>query len=166
MILRTSLYSAISTIAFLLPYTSADVSFSSPSAGQTITGSDITVTFADGSASPALSTFTGYTLQLCAGGNTDSTFTPIVTFTSSGTFSASSITVTIPDLTVGDNTKNAYFLRSIGIVPGGTIYNFSDRFTLSSMTGQFSAAVQQGLASVSGTAGPATENNMAAAPAA
>lgn len=48
--------------------------------------------------------------------------------------------------------------------------NFSSRFTLSGMTGQFSAAVQAGLQDVSGTSGPAAVNNIlnppAAAPAA
>lgn len=74
MILRPALIPLLSALTTFLSYTSADVSFSSPSAGQAITGSDITVTFADGPTTPSLSTFVSYTLQLCAGGNTDGTF--------------------------------------------------------------------------------------------
>jgi len=49
---------------------------------------------------------------------------------------------------------------------GGTVTNFSDRFTLTGMTGTFSAAVTQALTTVSGTTGPVTVNNVAAAGAA
>ena len=41
--------------------------------------------------------------------------------------------------------------------------NYSNRFTLSGMTGVFSAAVITALGTVSGTAGPPTVNNVAAA---
>ena len=45
---------------------------------------------------------------------------------------------------------------------GGTITNYSDRFSLTGMTGTFSAAVTAALATVSGTTGPATDNQVAA----
>lgn len=68
---------------------------------------------------------------------------------------------------MGDNTKNAYFLRTIGVVKtGGVVYNFSPRFTLSGMTGQFPANVITALGKISGTAGPPTVNQVNAAPAA
>lgn len=96
--------------------------------------------------------------------------TPLLTFTSTGDFSSSTYTAQITNLAIGGNTKNAYFLRSIGVTAKGTVMNFSNRFTLSGMTGQFSAAVLAGLKDVSGTAGPASVNNVlnppAAAPAA
>lgn len=85
---------------------------------------------------------------------------PIATFTDKGDPTQSSYTATISDLSVGGNKANAYFLRTIGVAPGGTVINYSSRFTLSDMTGQFSAAVIAGLAKVSGTAGPATQNNI------
>jgi hypothetical protein len=40
------------------------------------------------------------------------------------------------------------------------VINFSDRFTLKSMTGTFPPSVQQGLRTVSGTAGPVDQNNV------
>ena len=57
---------------------------------------------------------------------------------------------------------NAYFLKIISAAPGGTVINFSDRFSISGMTGVFPKTVQQGLQTVSGTAGPATQNNIQA----
>ena len=45
---------------------------------------------------------------------------------------------------------------------GGTVINFSDRFSLTSMSGTFPATIQQGLRTVSGTAGPADQNNIQA----
>jgi len=139
----------------------ADVAFSSPSAGQVISGSTIDVEFAQGPDEPSIADFTSYTLQLCAGGNGATDFTPIFTFTSTGKFTTSTYTAKITDLSIGGNTKNAYFLRTIGVAPGGSVINYSSRFTLSSMTGTFSAAVQAGLADVSGTDGPETDNQIA-----
>jgi len=52
------------------------------------------------------------------------------------------------------------FLKMISAANGGTVINYSDRFTLSGMTGTFPPNVQQGIAGVTGTGGPATENNV------
>lgn len=46
---------------------------------------------------------------------------------------------------------------------GGTVTNYSNRFTLTGMTGTFSAAVTADLLTVSGTTGPDTVNNVAGA---
>ena len=46
---------------------------------------------------------------------------------------------------------------------GGTVTSYSSRFTLTGMTGVFSAAVTTALATVSGTTGPAVVNAVAAA---
>lgn len=51
----------------------------------------------------------------------------------------------------------------ISTAPGGTVYNFSPRFTLTGMTGVFSATVKAALVTAPGTAGPDTINNIAAA---
>lgn len=70
-------------------------------------------------------------------------------------------TVTVP-LTAGwgGTTANAYFLKFISAATGGTVINYSDRFTLSSMTGTFPPSVLTGLRTVTGTAGPADVNNI------
>lgn len=46
---------------------------------------------------------------------------------------------------------------------GGTVTNYSNRFTLTKMTGVFSPAVTTALQGVSGTSGPPTVNAIAAA---
>jgi hypothetical protein len=48
----------------------------------------------------------------------------------------------------------------ISLAAGGSVINFSDRFSLPSMAGVFPANVVAGLATVSGTDGPATQNNI------
>lgn len=69
------LRSILTTISLLLlPFVQADISFSSPPAGQVISGSTITVEFADGAGTPPISQFTSYTLQLCAGGNAEGSY--------------------------------------------------------------------------------------------
>ncbi len=71
-----------------------------------------------------------------------------------------SVTVTLSSSSIGGNTANAYFLMMISAATGGTVVNFSDRFSLPGQTGVFPAAVITGLKSVTGTAGPATQNNV------
>lgn len=63
----------------------------------------------------------------------------------------------------GANVKNAYFLKFISAATGGSVINFSDRFTLSSMTGTFPNSVQIGLRTISGTDGPEDINNIQSA---
>jgi hypothetical protein len=63
---------------------------------------------------------------------------------------------------LGANVANAYFLKFVSAATGGTVVNFSDRFTLRSMAGTFPALITQGLRTVSGTAGPVDQNNIQA----
>ncbi len=48
--------------------------------------------------------------------------------------------------------------------PGGTVINYSGRFSLSGMTGTFPPAVQKAAAGITGTDGPAAVNNVASNP--
>lgn len=53
------------------------------------------------------------------------------------------------------------FLKMISVATaGGTVINYSPRFSIAGMTGNFPANVIAGIGTVSGTAGPATENNV------
>jgi hypothetical protein len=63
---------------------------------------------------------------------------------------------------LGASVDNAYFLKIISAATGGSVINFSDRFSLSGMTGVFPPVVTTGLKTVSGTAGPATQNDIQA----
>ncbi|KAK5105086.1 Cell wall synthesis protein kre9 precursor [Lithohypha guttulata] len=153
----------LSTLCALLFQTcTADIAFSSPAAGAKISGSTIDVEFEDGPDSPPLSDFSTYQLQLCAGGQTEKDFTILLTFTTTGDFATdgNSYSAKITNLNLGANTQNAYFLRTIGAAPGGVVYNYSPRFSLTSMTGTFPANVQSALSSISGTDGPPTLNQI------
>ena len=59
--------------------------------------------------------------------------------------------------TLGANLKNAYFLKMISAGTDASIINYSDRFTLASMTGVFPTSVEDGLDTLNGTSGPPTE---------
>ncbi|KIV82336.1 hypothetical protein PV11_04455 [Exophiala sideris] len=156
MILRPLLFLA----GCLLAVVRADVQVTGPEAGDTVIGLKLSITWKDSGTSPALSDLASYQLFLCAGGNKDSNYIQLATLVADGDYSTGdSVSVTLT-AGLGANVENAYFLKFISAATGGTVINFSDRFTLSGMTGVFSAAVTEGLATVSGTAGPATENNI------
>jgi hypothetical protein len=63
---------------------------------------------------------------------------------------------------VGASVDNAYFLKIISAATGGSVINFSDRFSISGLNGVFPPVVTAGLKTVSGTAGPATQNDIQA----
>lgn len=55
------------------------------------------------------------------------------------------------------------FLKMISVATaGGTVINYSPRFSIAGMTGSFPANVATAIAAIQGTAGPATENNVVA----
>lgn len=60
-------------------------------------------------------------------------------------------------------TSSTSFIKMIAAGPGGTVTNYSGRFSLSGMTGTFPASVTTGLSGLSGNKGPATENSYNAA---
>jgi len=153
---------AILTLLASCPAAFADVEFTSPAAGASVPGGTaFSVTWKDSGNAPSLSDLTSYQLFLCTGSNTD--ITQLYPITTAGTFTSSSQSVTIP-VGTGGSTKNAYFLKMISVATaGGTVINYSDRFTLTGMTGVFSAAVTTDLASITGTDGPPTVNNVASA---
>ncbi|KAJ9611082.1 Cell wall synthesis protein kre9 precursor [Cladophialophora chaetospira] len=148
--------------AVLLSFSRADVQVVSPQAGDTITGLNLEIQWKDSGKTPPIAQLANYQLFLCAGGNDESDYIPVATLVSAGTFSTgNTITITLTAAT-GADVANAYFLKFVSAATGGTVINFSDRFSLASMTGTFPAAVQQGLRGVSGTAGPADQNNIQA----
>ncbi|KAI1609331.1 hypothetical protein EDD37DRAFT_612858 [Exophiala viscosa] len=156
MILRPFLFLAACLLSFVL----ADVEVTGPEAGDTITGLKLSITWKDSGTSPALSDLASYQLFLCAGGNKDSNYIQLATLVADGDYTTGdSVDVTLT-AGWGADVENAYFLKFISAATGGTVINFSDRFTLSGMTGTFSTTVTEGLATISGTDGPATENNI------
>ena len=67
---RTMLWAPLALLSTLTPFVNADVKFTSPSAGATVTGgSAITIEWTDSGDSPAITDLASYELFLCAGGN-------------------------------------------------------------------------------------------------
>ncbi|KIW11588.1 hypothetical protein PV08_10889 [Exophiala spinifera] len=159
MILRSVLLVAASLLSFAL----ADVEVTSPAAGASLAGLSLTVEWEDSGDTPKLADLASYQLFLCAGGNDEDEYVQLATLVTTGDFEkGNSVTATLtPGL--GANVQNAYFLKFISAATGGTVVNFSNRFSLTSMTGTFPAAVTTGLKSVTGTKGPATQNNIQSA---
>jgi Ser-Thr-rich glycosyl-phosphatidyl-inositol-anchored membrane family/Yeast cell wall synthesis protein KRE9/KNH1 len=147
-------------LAALLSFVVADVKFTSPAAGSSKAGLEITLEWKDSGNDPPISDLVTYQMFLCAGGNTDTSYIQLATLVQQGDFTTgNSVTATItPGL--GADVENAYFIKVISAATGGTIINFSDRFSLTSMTGVFPATVQAGLKTVSGTKGPETVNQI------
>ncbi|KAF2732985.1 hypothetical protein EJ04DRAFT_297511 [Polyplosphaeria fusca] len=151
----------------LLGLVSADVQFTSPSAGGKVTGGGtISIEWKDSGDEPKISELLTYQIFLCAGGNTDDTMDQLIELTSSATtantfaITGNKFTGTV-GATIGGTGTNAYFLKMISVAQaGGTVMNYSPRFTLSGMTGTFSAKVQTALKDVKGTDGPPTVNNV------
>lgn len=78
-------------------------------------------------------------------------------------FSGTSVSVTIAP-TLGGNGTNAYFIGMTSVATaGGQVINYSDRFTLTGMTGTFDATTEAANEAISGTSGPDTENQVASA---
>lgn len=87
----------------------------------------------------------------------------LLTALASGTFTATQTTaeISIPAAAGGETPANAYFIgvESEGKA-GGTVINYSSRFTASGMTGTFKPEVIAALKDVTGTTGPPTKNNV------
>jgi len=156
--------SALYFLVAFWPLVFADVEFTVPAAGASVPGGTaFTVTWTDSGIAPSISDLTAYQLFLYSGSNTAPQQLLSLTTTPGVFTTGNSMTVTVP-VTIGGTGTNAYFLGMISTAAaGGTVTNFSNRFTLTGMTGVFSAAVTQALLTVSGTTGPGTVNNVAAA---
>ncbi|KAL8682305.1 MAG: hypothetical protein Q9224_005670 [Gallowayella concinna] len=150
-------------VATILQVTVADIQFTSPAAGTTLTaGKPITAKWKDSGDGTALTDLTTYTLFLCAGGNDVASIIQLAPINANGQFSAGNEASATVAATLGGSDKNAYFLKIQSVGPkGAQVINYSDRFTISGMTGSFTENVQAGIAKVSGTDGPAATNQQA-----
>jgi len=85
---------------------------------------------------------------------------PLKTLVPTGQFSTGNTASSTVEVGLGESVENAYFIKIISAAQGGSVVNFSPRFSISGMTGKFPASVTAGLAKVAGTEGPATQNNI------
>ncbi|ERF73807.1 hypothetical protein EPUS_05511 [Endocarpon pusillum Z07020] len=132
-----------------------------PEAGGTMKGGgSLTIEWEDSGETPALDTLLSYQLFLCAGGNEAGTYIPVKTLVPTGQFSTGNTASSTVEVGLGESVENAYFIKMISTAPGGSVVNYSPRFSISGMTGTFPETVTAGLATVDGTDGPPTENNI------
>jgi len=120
--------------ALVLPLINADVEFTSPAAGANVPVGTIEVQWEDSGDDPSLLDLTQYTLSLVVGGNDK--MLPIATFESGGKFTdGNSATGTIPAGIAG-SVKNGFFFKiESASVFGGTVVNYSPRFSIDGLTG-------------------------------
>ncbi|KAF2163841.1 hypothetical protein M409DRAFT_56956 [Zasmidium cellare ATCC 36951] len=141
----------------------ADVKFTSPAAGANVAPGSIAVAWEDSGDSPSIDDLSSYTLQLMVGGNSDDDSMPVISIgDAQGDFSTGSkVTGTVP-VTQAGSVKNGYFLKIISTAKeGGTVINYSKRFSLTGMTGTTPQKYVTAAAAVSGTDGPETVNQVA-----
>ncbi|TKA50261.1 hypothetical protein B0A55_12870, partial [Friedmanniomyces simplex] len=153
---------AISLLAALTPYALADVEVTTPAAGAQLPAGTIQVAWKDSGVAPALSALTTYTIQLVVGGNEASSQTPLITCANNLQFSAGSTATCVVPAGVAGSTANGFFLQFTSVASeGGTVINYSSRFTMTGMTGTTGTAQQQGVTALNGaTAGPPTVNSV------
>lgn len=149
----------LTLLAALSPYAFADVEFVTPVAGGSPAAGTLAVTWKDSGTAPLLSALTTYTLQLIVGGNDATTQTALTSTT--GTVSTDSASLAVA-ATLAGSTTNGFFLKMISVASeGGTIINYSSRFTITGMTGTTPATAITAVTALDGaTAGPATENDV------
>lgn len=142
----------------------ADVEFITPKPGATLKGGGaIEIEWKDSGEAPAISDLQTYQLFLCAGGNDADSMIQLTAITTAGTFAVGNKAQGTVGIGIGADTKNAYFLKMISVAAtGGTVTNYSPRFSLTGMTGTFPANVIAGLKTLKGTDGPPTVNNIGA----
>ena len=155
MILRSLLL-----LTILIPSIFADVQFTSPKAGASESGLELTIEWKESGDGPPLSDLVSYQMFLCAGGNTEGSYIQLATLVQQGDYTTGNSATATLTTGLGANVKNAYFIKVMSAATGGQIFNFSDRFSLTDMVGVFPAAVTTGLKDVSGTAGPDTINQI------
>lgn len=157
----------LALVLSLLSFASADVEFTSPAAGTTLTGGGaITITWQDSGVAPPLSDLSTFSLYLCAGGNDESTIIQLAPVTTQGSFANGNTAEGSFAASLGASTPaNAYFFKIVSqSATGGTVTNYSPRFSLSGMTGTFPQNVIIGMQSVTGTEGPPTQNDEGSSP--
>ncbi|KAK5127764.1 hypothetical protein LTR85_004880 [Meristemomyces frigidus] len=130
--------------------------FSTPAAGASVPAGTISVAWTD-SGSPAISTLTTYTLTLIVGGNDDATQLPLTAIEAQGEFSTGNTASGTVTAGLAGSTANGFFLKMVSVSSdGGTITTYSDRFTMTGMTGTTPATYLDAVTALDGsTAGPA-----------
>lgn len=157
---RVMLSHILITFLYVLKSTLADVQLVSPASGASIAGGAVTLKWQDSGAKPALVAIKAADIILCTGTNAAPQLLDTVA-AAVPLGSTTSLAVTIP-LTIG--ATGQYFFKFVSTTAGGQVVTtFSNRFTLTGMTG--TVVANTGLAAVgpAGTTPPAALTETAAA---
>ncbi|PWY63897.1 cell wall biosynthesis protein [Aspergillus heteromorphus CBS 117.55] len=151
---------AVLLVLSILSASFASVEFISPATGTAIQAGDIaTARWRDSGTLPPMSELVQYSLYLCAGGDMSGSYEDLVLLIKDAAFAQGDSVSFRINADVGGNDANAYFLKMIASGPGISVVNYSDRFTLTSMTGLFSPLVLQGIYSVNNDTGDSFDGN-------
>ena len=152
----------LTLFAALTPYAFADVLVTSPAAGAQVPAGTIQIAFKDSGTAPALSALTTYTVSLVVGGNDAASQTPLTTCVTSAQFTTGSTATCTVGAGLAGSTVNGFFLQFTSVASeGGTVINYSDRFTMTGMSGVTPATALTGVQALGGaTTGPPTQNNV------
>ncbi|KAF5099777.1 hypothetical protein D0Z00_001518 [Geotrichum galactomycetum] len=129
-------YTLFLLLSFIIVGTKADYTFTSPAAGQTFAASSpITIKFEDDGGIPAMTEITSTQVLLCTGSNSAiSCFSDNLVGTFTPSESKTSYEANLASLTsLGSNGR--YFFQFYSVGSGGTTIHYTERFTLTGMTG-------------------------------
>lgn len=163
LVLRSALVAATLAVSAL-----AAPQITTPAAGASLpvtAATQITVEWKDDGEAPKISALQSFTLQLIVGGNTDADSLPVTAGTSTTFGSATSAKLAVTP-GMADEVKNGFYIKMMSVATqGGIVTTYSDRFTLTGMTGS-TLDTYVTAASAAGTKVPAmvdgTSNNAAA----
>lgn len=128
-------------LSFIIVGTRADYSITSPTSGQTFAASSaITIKFEDDGSIPAMTDLTSTQVLLCTGSNSAiSCFSKNLVGTFTPSESTTSYEANLSSLTsLGSN--GPYFFQLYSVGSGGSSIHYSERFTLTGMTGTTKAS--------------------------
>ncbi|KAF9883454.1 hypothetical protein FE257_003452 [Aspergillus nanangensis] len=135
-------------IGSFLPLVLADVDFVAPSADTVVKAGDVvTAQWKDSGRLPHISQLSQYNLYLCAQTNIDGSdeFTALVEGISFARGNSVSFQI---DPQMGSEEPQTYFLKMVSSGPEDPVINYSDRFTLIGLTGDFSPGEEDHIRSV------------------
>ncbi|KAK4544049.1 hypothetical protein LTR36_004547 [Oleoguttula mirabilis] len=146
----------LTLLAALTPYALGYPKFTTPAAGASVAAGTISVAW-ENSGSPAISTLSTYTLTLIVGGNDAATQLPLTAIEADGDFTTGNTASGAVTAGLAGSTTNGFFLKMVSVSSdGGTITTYSDRFTMTGMTGTTAATYLTAVTALDGaTAGPA-----------
>lgn len=141
-----------SLLAIILPCVHGDVEFTSPAAGANVEVGTIDVQWQDSGTDPSILDLTAYTLSLMVGGNQNKTMRPIATFQSGGVFAdGNTASGTIPAGIAGGVQNGFFFKIESASRFGGTVVNYSSRFSINGLTGYTPAKYREAAEELDGS---------------